>query len=68
MVSRFMKCKVLSTHLQHHINLYIHEETETLIHLNKLLTTNFTPLYLHLHFHSVTSIKDQADIEPLTVP
>lgn len=68
MVSRFMKRKVLSTLLQNHINLYIREEIQTLIHLNKLLTTNFTPLYLHLYFHSVTSSKDQADVKPLTVP
>lgn len=68
MVSRFTKCKVLSTLLQHHINLYIHEEIQTLTHLNKLLTTNSIPIYLHLYLHSVNSIKDQADIEPLTAP
>lgn len=67
-VSRFMKCKVLPTLLQYHINLYIHEEIQALIHLNKLPTTNFTPLYLHLYLHSVNSKKDQADIEPLTAP
>lgn len=64
MVSKFMKCKVLATLSQHHINLYIHEELQALIHLCKLLTTNFTPLYLHLYLRIVNSIKDQADIEP----
>lgn len=68
MVFRFMKCKVLPTLLHHHINLYIHEEIQALIPLNKLLTTNFTPLYLHLYLHRVNSIKDQADTEPLTAP
>lgn len=57
MVSRFIKCEVLSTLLQHHINLYINEEIQAFIHLSKHLTTNFTPLYLHLYLHRVNSIK-----------
>lgn len=68
MVSRSRKYKVLSTLLQHHINLYIHEEIQAFTHLYKLVTTNFTPLYLHLYLQCVKSIKYQADIEPLTAP
>lgn len=47
---------------------YLHEETQALIHLSKIQTTNSTLLHLHLYLHTVNSIKDQVYSEQITVP